>query len=107
MSIFDKLLKSPQSQSPQPKNTITVKQQDGTTKEYQETFMIMDKSTCFVCMGKYYHTYLGCDSLKWEQQQDSELKEMPIKEAKAQKMIYCQKCSRADYLFRHDRMDEI
>lgn len=101
MSLFDKLLKTPQ----EPKNTISVIQPDGTVKEYSESFMFMDKTNCFVCMGKYYHTYLGCESLKWEMQ-NADLKEMPLKEAKSQ-MEYCQNCSRAKYLFEHDRMDEI
>ena len=116
MSIIDKLKAKfnetfPDQNEPPitPKEkTITVHMQDGTVEEYPEKFIITDGENCVVCMGQYYHTSLGCDSLHWEWVNSSNpIKGMYIKDAKKQKITYCEKCSRDNYLIRHGREDEL
>lgn len=80
---------------------IPVLMQDGTVQDYPQDFIITDKVNCVVCMGKYYHTSLDCDSLKWElKNSDLKLKGMDVKEAKKQGMIYCADCSSDLYHFK-------
>ena len=70
-------------------------------QDYPQDFIITDKVNCVVCMGKYYHTSLDCDSLKWElKNSDLKLKGMDVKEAKKQGMIYCADCSSDLYHFK-------
>lgn len=89
-------------------DTLQIRMPDGSLEEYDLHFMITDGINCVVCMGKYYHTSLDCESLKWEHMNcDSEYKGMTIKAAKDLKMIYCYDCSRENYLHRHGRDDEI
>ena len=112
MSLIDKLKSkfsvSQEKDSKPKEQTISVLMQDGTIEEYPQKFYITDKINCVVCMGQYYHTSLGCESLHWEWVNSSNpIRGMYIKDAKEKKITYCQKCSRDDYLIRHGREDEL
>lgn len=69
--------------------------------------LITDGLNCVISQGKFYHTNLNCENLKWEIDQGFPTKQITIKEAKSQKMTYCMNCSRDNYLFKHGREDEI
>lgn len=110
MGILDKL-KSKFTQNEQSESKpkmVRVTMSDGTVEEYDQRLMITDGINCVVCKGNFYHTSLDCENLAWEKNNsNSEIKGMTIKNAKAQKMVYCQNCSRENYLHRHGRDDEI
>lgn len=99
MGLFDKFKKKPQAETPAPtQKTVSVLMQDGTTMEYPESFIITDHENAVICQGKFYHTSLDCNCLKWERDNSSEpLKAIYIKDAKKQKMVYCADCSKDLY----------
>lgn len=87
-----------------PPVTVSIIMPDGSVEEYNEHFMITDGINCVICQGKFYHTSLDCESLKWEHMNcDAPFKGMTVKDAKSAKMTYCQTCSRENYLHRHGR----
>lgn len=80
---------------------IPVKMQDGTIQDYPEDFIITDGVNCVVSQGKYYHTSLDCENLKWELANCNPMRTgMNVKDAKKQGMIHCANCSTELYHFK-------
>lgn len=87
-------------------NNVPVIMPDG-IELLDKYFMFWDRKHCVKCNTDFYHTYLDCADLKDEMKSGEPLRCIEIKEAKANKMTYCATCSRALWLFEHDRSDEI
>lgn len=75
---------------------IKVLMQDGSMMEYDEHFIITDKTNCVICKSdcKIYHTSLDCENLRWERENCSEpLRAYTVKDAKKQGFVHCMNCS--------------
>lgn len=108
MSLFSFLNKKNEpSSNVVPKNKVSVLMQDGTIEKYDEKFIITDGENCVVCNSKFYHTSLDCENLKFEMKSGEQLKAMFIKDAKKENFTYCANCSRENYLYKHDRLNEL
>ena len=107
MSLFSwKKDKKSQNENIVETPTVSVVMTDGNIEKYPEHFMITDGENCVICDSHCYHTSLDCDNLKWEQSNsDKPLVASSIKDAKKQGKVYCQNCSRENYLFRHGRSE--
>lgn len=86
---------------------VSVEMQDGSIEEYSENFIITDNINCVTCGGDLYHTSFDCEALKWEREKYKRpLKALTIKEAKSKGLTYCYDCSKDNYYYRHDDIED-